>query len=126
MKFTMDNLINFMREKENIIITDEQVEEIKKYLYNDTEDLIYWCYTSDDFYFEGIISKNLYEFIQTLDQEKEYSFGEVSYNYCLDFSLDEIDFYEDVEIINNYINSEKHNGMDLMNFIKKDVPDIIS
>ena len=29
MKITIDNLINFMREKENINITDEQVEEIK-------------------------------------------------------------------------------------------------
>ena len=31
MKITIDNLINFMREKENIIITNEQVEEVKKH-----------------------------------------------------------------------------------------------
>ena len=29
MKVTIDNLINFMKEKENIIVTDEQLEEIK-------------------------------------------------------------------------------------------------
>ena len=29
MKVTIDNLINFMKEKQNIIITDEQVEKIK-------------------------------------------------------------------------------------------------
>ena len=29
MKVTIDNLINSMKEKQNIIITDEQVEEIK-------------------------------------------------------------------------------------------------
>ena len=103
MRVTINNSISFMKEKQNIIITDEQLEEIKKHFYKDAEDLIYWCYTSNDFYFEGIISKNLYEFIKTLDQEKEYSFGEVSYNYCLNFSLEEIYFYEDVEIINNYV-----------------------
>ena len=92
MKVTIDNLISFMKEKQNIIITDEQLEEIKKYFYKDTEDLIYWCFTSDDFYLEGIISKNLHEFIQTLDQEKEYSFGEVTYNYCFGFSLEEMHF----------------------------------
>ena len=30
MKVTIDNLIKFMRKKENINITDEQVEEVKK------------------------------------------------------------------------------------------------
>ena len=105
MKVTIDNLINSMKEKQNIIITDEQLEEIKKHFYKDAEDLIYWCYTSDDFYFEGIINKKLNEFIQTLDQEKEYCFGEVTYNYCLNFSLEEIHFYE------------KHHDMDKINFI---------
>jgi len=49
MKITIDNLINFMRKKENIIITDEKVEEIKNYFYKDAEDFVYWWYTSDDF-----------------------------------------------------------------------------
>ena len=29
MKITIDNIINFMKEKQKVIITDEQVEEIK-------------------------------------------------------------------------------------------------
>ena len=33
MKITIDNLIKFTREKENIIITDEQVEKIKEHFY---------------------------------------------------------------------------------------------
>ena len=32
MKITIDNIINFMKEKQKVIITDEQVEEIKKTL----------------------------------------------------------------------------------------------
>ena len=31
MKITIDNIINFMKEKQKVIITDEQVEEIKNY-----------------------------------------------------------------------------------------------
>ena len=30
MKITIDNIINFMKEKQKVIMTDEQVEEIKK------------------------------------------------------------------------------------------------
>ena len=52
MKITIDNLINFMREKENINITDEQVEEIKKHFYKDVEDLVYWSFTEINRYFE--------------------------------------------------------------------------
>ena len=29
MNITIDNIINFMKEKQEVIITDEQVEEIK-------------------------------------------------------------------------------------------------
>ena len=29
MKITIDNIINFMKEKQKVIITDEQVEDIK-------------------------------------------------------------------------------------------------
>ena len=31
MKITINNIINFIKEKQNFIITDEQVEEIIKY-----------------------------------------------------------------------------------------------
>ena len=32
MKITIDNIINFMKEKQKVIITDEQVEDIKTFL----------------------------------------------------------------------------------------------
>ena len=82
MKITIDNLFNFMREKENIIITDEQIEEIKKHFSKDVEDLVYWSYSESNRYYEikleGIITKEFYESI-TKDEnnDKEYSFGEV-------------------------------------------------
>ena len=45
MKITIDNIINFMKEKQKVIITDEQVEEIKKHFYKDVENLVYWSFT---------------------------------------------------------------------------------
>ncbi len=36
MKITIDNIINFMKGKQKVIITDEQVEEIKT-LYKNVE-----------------------------------------------------------------------------------------
>ena len=44
MKITIDNIINFMKEKQKVIITDEQVEEIKKNFYKDFENLVYWSF----------------------------------------------------------------------------------
>jgi len=41
MEITIDNIINFMKEKQKVIITDEQVEEIKKLFYEDVENLVY-------------------------------------------------------------------------------------
>ena len=45
MKITIDNIINFMKEKQKVIITDEQVEEIKKHFYKDVEKSVYWSFT---------------------------------------------------------------------------------
>ena len=61
MKITIDNIINFMKEKQKVIITDEQVEEIKKYFYENVENLVYWSFTESNRYYdiklEGIITK---------------------------------------------------------------------
>ena len=59
MKITMDNIINFMKTKQNLIITDKQVKEIKKHFYKDVEKLVYWSFTERYFEFklEGIITK---------------------------------------------------------------------
>ena len=81
MKITIDNIINFMKEKQKVIITDEQVEEIKKYFYEDVENLVYWSFTEINRYYEikleGLISKEYYNKIKSdLYKDKKYSFGE--------------------------------------------------
>ena len=69
MKITLDNLIKFMRKKENINITDEQVEEIKKHFYKDVEALVYWSFTEINRYYEikleGLITKEFYNKIKS-------------------------------------------------------------
>ena len=45
MKITINNIIDFMKNKQNIIITDKQVKEIKKHFYKDVEKLVYWSFT---------------------------------------------------------------------------------
>ena len=41
MKITIGNIIDFMKTKQNLIITDKQVKEIKKHFYKDVEKLVY-------------------------------------------------------------------------------------
>ena len=69
MKITIDNIINFMKEKQKVIITDEQVEEIKEYFYEDVENLVYWSFTEINRYYEikleGLISKEYYNKIKS-------------------------------------------------------------
>jgi hypothetical protein len=82
MKITIDNIIDFMKNKQNLIISNKQVKEIKKHFYKDVEKLVYWSFTESNRYYdiklEGIITKKFYEKI-TKDEykNKKYSFGEV-------------------------------------------------
>ena len=78
MEITIDNIINFMKEKQKVIITDEQVEEIKKHFYKDVENLVYWSFTEINRYYEikleGLISKEYYNKIKSdLYKDKKYS-----------------------------------------------------
>ena len=58
MKITIDNIINFMKEKQKVIITDEQVEEIKNHFYKDVENLVYWSFTEINRYYEFSMKLN--------------------------------------------------------------------
>ena len=78
MKITIDNIINFMKNKQNLVITDKQVKEIKKHFYKDVEKLVYWSFTEKyfDIKLEGIITKKFYDRITKGEcNNKEYSFG---------------------------------------------------
>ena len=123
MKITMDNIINFMKTKQNLIITDKQVKEIKKHFYKDVEKLVYWSFTESNRYFdiklEGIKTKKFYDRI-TKDEynNKEYSFGEVIDNMGdVDFKIEEINFDDDPEIIIAYKNTDRFYDRALEDFI---------
>ena len=123
MKITIENIINFMKNKQNLIITDKQVKEIKKHFYKDVEKLVYWSFTESNRYFdiklEGIITKKLYNRI-TKDEykNKEYSFGEVIDNMGdVEFKIEEINFDDDPEIIIAFKNTDRFYDRALEDFI---------
>ena len=125
MKITIDDIINFMKDKQNLIITDKQVKEIKKHFYKDVEKLVYWSFTESNRYYdiklEGIITKKFYERI-TKDEykNKEYSFGEVIDNMGdVEFKIEEINFDDDPEIIIAYKNTDRFYDRSLEDFIVK-------
>jgi hypothetical protein len=108
MKITIDNIINFMKEKQKVIITDEQVEEIKKHFYEDVENLVYWSFTEINRYYEikleGLISKEYYNKIKSdLYKDKKYSFGEEIDNLGdVRFKISDLVFNHDPEFIITY------------------------
>ena len=123
MKISIDNIINFMKEKQKVIITDEQVEEIKKYFYENVENLVYWSFTEINRYYEikleGLISKEYYNKIKSdLYKDKKYSFGEVVDNMGdVRFKIEEIKFDDDPEIIIAYKNTDRFYDRDLKDCI---------
>ncbi len=70
MKITIDNIIIFMKNKQNLIITDKQVKEIKNHFYKDVEKLVYWSFTERyfDIKLEGIITQKFYDRITKGEQ----------------------------------------------------------
>ena len=123
MKITINNIINFMKDKQNLIITDKQVKEIKKHFYKDVEKLVYWSFTESNRYYdiklEGIITQKFYDRI-TKDEytNKEYSFGEVIDNLGdVEFKIEEIKFDDDPETIIAYKNTDRFYDRDLEDII---------
>ena len=108
MKITIDNIINFMKEKQKVIITDEQVEEMKNYFYEDVENLVHWSFTEINRYYEikleGLISKEYYNKIKSdLYKDKKYSFGEEIDNLGdVRFKISDLKFNHDPEFIIAY------------------------
>ena len=78
MKITIDNIIDFMKNKQNLIITNKQVKEIKKHFYKDVEKFVYWSFIESNRYYdiklEGIITKKFYEKI-TKDEYKNKKYS---------------------------------------------------
>ena len=110
-----------MKEKQKVIITGEQVEEMKKYFYKDVENLVYWSYSESNSYFaiklEGIITKEFYNSIP-LDANKVYSFGEVvDSKGDVEFTVGELEFNHDPEFIIAYKNTDRFYDRDLEDFI---------
>ena len=129
MKITINNIINFMKEKQKVIITDEKVEEIKKHFYKDVENLVYWSFTEINRYYEikleGLISKEYYNKIKSdLYKDKKYSFGEEIDNLGdVIFKISDLKFNHDPEFIIAYKNTDRFYDRDLKDCIDNDDDD---
>jgi len=99
-----------MREKQNFNISEEQEQEIKDHFYKEAENLIYWSYYENNKVFshlyEGIITKDFYDYVKTLDENKIFEFNTSVDNYdFVAYTIKDLKFNEDPEIIIAYQNS---------------------
>ena len=110
MQITINNILTFMRDNKKIAISEKQEQEIKDHFYKRAENLVYWSYYEDNRYFnhlfEGTITKDFYNYVQTLDKKKCYSFYSPVDNFDnVDFTIEDLKFNEDPEIIIAFLNS---------------------
>lgn len=107
-----------MRNKQNFNISEEQEQEIKDHFYKEAENLIYWSYYESNKVFshlyEGIITKDFYDYVKTLDEKKCFVFNTPVDNYdSVDYAIKDLKFNEDPEFIIAYLNShhKKYNTL---------------
>ncbi len=106
MQITINNILTFMRDKQNFNISEEQEQEIKDHFYQVAENYVYWYFIDEDTdkINNGIIKKEFYSYVKTLDPHKVFTIhGDT------DYTIDDLTFIEDPEFINFYTNSHFNN-----------------
>ncbi len=116
MQFTINNIITFMRDKQNFNISEEQEQEIKDHIYKTARCLVYWSFINEDNdrVYNGTITKEFYSFIKTIDPYHCYVIDD-----DVEYTIDDITFIEDPELIFFYLNSPNKNDDDLEQSIKR-------
>ena len=112
MKITINSILTFMKEKQNFNISEEQEQEINDHFYKEAEHLIYWSYYENNKVFshlyEGIITKDFYDYVKTLDENKIFAFNTPVDNYdFVNYTIKDLKFNEDPEFIIAYLNSNR-------------------
>ena len=77
MKITINNILTFMREKQNLHISEEQEQEIQDHFYKEVENYIYWYFIDEDSNqrINGIIKKEYYNYVKTIDHHKVFIYS---------------------------------------------------
>ena len=124
MQITINNILTFMRDNKKIAISEKQEQEIKDHFYKRAENLVYWSYYEDNRYFnhlfQGKITKDFYNYVQTLDKKKCYSFYSPVDNFDdVDFTIEDLKFNEDPEIIIAFLNSPNREDTILEDIIEQ-------
>ena len=116
MQITINNILTFMRDKQNFIISEEQEQEIKDLFYKLAENLVYWCFREVDYgkIWNGTITKEFYDYVKTLDKKERFCFYAPVDNYDeVIYAIKDLKFIEDPELIFYYLNSPNKRDDDL-------------
>ena len=116
MQFTINNIITFMRDKQNFNISEEQEQEIKDHIYKTARCLVYWSFINEDNdrVYNGTITKEFYSYIKKIDPYDCYLIDD-----DVEYTIEDITFIEDPELIFYYLNSPNKNDDNLEESIKR-------
>jgi hypothetical protein len=123
MQISINNILTFMRDKQNFNISQGQEEEIKDPFYQTARCLVYWSYYESNKVFtklyQGTITKEFYDYIKTLDKNERFCFYAPVDNYDeVIYTIKNLKFIEDPELIFFYLNSPNKEDDDLEGSIK--------
>jgi hypothetical protein len=123
MQISINNILTFMRDKQNFNISQGQEEEIKDHFYKTARCLVYWSYYESNKVFtklyQGTITREFYDYIKKLDKNERFCFYTPVDNYDeVIYSIKDLKFIEDPELIFFYLNSPNKEDDDLEGSIK--------
>ena len=118
MQIKINNILTFMRNKQNFNISEEQEQEIKDHFNKEAENLIYWYFIDEDTdkINNGTITKEFYNYVKTLDKHKVFTLNTCNIYYI----IDEVTFIEDPEFVIFYLNSHFNDDDCLEESIRND------
>jgi len=116
MQITINNFLIFMRDKQNFSISQEQEQEIKDNFFKPAQCLVYWSFINEDNdrVYNGTITKEFYIYIRTINPYDCYVIDD-----DVEYTIEDITFIEDPELIFYYLNSPNKNDDNLEESIKR-------
>ena len=104
-----------MRDKQNFNVSEEQEQEIKDHFYKTAQCLVYWSFVNEDNdrVYNGTITKEFYSYIKTINHYDCFTIDD-----DVEYTIEDITFIEDPELIFFYLNSPNKNDDDLEESIK--------
>ncbi len=118
----IEDILDYMKNELKIKISKSKTQQIisnfSTISTNKYKNYIYWYVDVNErtitFFFEGLITKEQYEKIKLLDQNKIVHFGEIAKHCYADAMLSEIVFTDESKKILMYVQGNQHQNIDLI------------